>query len=886
MSTTYTNPLQAGDVIGRYRVEHFVAKGGMGEVFQGWDLVLERVVALKTIRPEFSGDPTILHRFQREAQILARLNHPGICQVYDWLDHGGLFIIAMEWVEGITLASLLQQGPLSPERVAALMRGVADALTAAHAKGVIHRDLKPSNILLPMEGGVKILDFGLAKTQETPPLGAMHWSQLPTEDAVTAGPSHPEVSQAGFVLGTRGYLAPEVYAGQAASLASDMYSLGVVAFSMLAGRHPFLGRPASLAKSTPHAWRKGAAHRHHAARLWELIEALLASQPQARPSAAQVVVALDRLKVHPALARRVAAAVAITLCTGGLAVWAYGRGAIPEFSTHRQARVVVVPILNATKDRTLDGLAEIATTELLESAIRHTSRLRVITRDRKAPFDLRRDVDEAEAAYHQRIMTTLGADLLLVGAVRESGNALHPALHLRLIDRAGHLRYEQRTAPQVSHEYEPSLAVRMAWEGLHKALDPLGGVPNLPPAPDLMTLQAFVQGSALLEQQGSQEALPHFERAAMGDPTFVPAVTQLAQALTAGQPARATATFLWAQMAARAHGDRIGEAYALQGRANIVASAEDRARQEELMNAALAIAREIQDPDLEAMILVDLGVAHELRGRNEEASRCNRAALALAQLRGNRRMESMAATNLTNLALKAGNFAEAERGYQAVHQAQRAIGRPLGIALAQNNLGVFYLTLGRIPEAERALEEALRIRQGLRDRMEASTLRNLGILAAMKGDPTRARERFEASLAVARRDTIPLHEAHARFRLADLHREAGNLADALPFYREALALHRIHGRPDHIADDLAGMAECAARAEPPDLGEAERLLGEARRQAGARAQVLRAQAWTLWARGRSAEARTCLQQASTASPKDDPEHREEYRNLIERFSRR
>ena len=207
MATGSVIHLSPGDVLGRYRVEAFVAKGGMGDIFRAWDDKLERQVALKTIREEYASTPEAMNRFLREAQILAQLNHPGICQVYDWVEHQGSLVIAMEWVEGDTLAARIAQGALPPATAVPLLRNLAAALAVAHAKGIIHRDLKPSNILLTPEGLPKILDFGLAKSfGGDPPTGTMApKTPLLEEEATRPGASpSPTFTETGALMGTWG----------------------------------------------------------------------------------------------------------------------------------------------------------------------------------------------------------------------------------------------------------------------------------------------------------------------------------------------------------------------------------------------------------------------------------------------------------------------------------------------------------------------------------------------------------------------------------------------------------------------------------------------------------------------------------------------------------
>ena len=231
--------LLPGDVVGRYRVESFVAEGGMGQVFRAWDASLERHVALKVIRGDHARERPALMRFQREAQILAKLDHPNICRVYDWLEQDGTLVMAMEWVEGTPLSALLDQGVMPLASLMTCLRGIAEGLATAHEKGVIHRDLKPSNIIFTPEGRAKVLDFGLAKSLGGP-LAEGDGPEPPDdidEEASTGVYQDPPtaLSQPGAVMGTRGYLAPELLLGESGSARADMYALGVIAAMLLTG---------------------------------------------------------------------------------------------------------------------------------------------------------------------------------------------------------------------------------------------------------------------------------------------------------------------------------------------------------------------------------------------------------------------------------------------------------------------------------------------------------------------------------------------------------------------------------------------------------------------------------------------------------------------------
>jgi eukaryotic-like serine/threonine-protein kinase len=232
-----------GHRIGPYLVESKVGEGGMGEVYRARDRKLNRDVAIKVLPAIVAHDPERRARFEREAQVLAALNHPHIAQIYGAEEaeegEGGqgqpILALVMELVEGPTLADVIaSRGRLPVDDAIAIARQVADALEAAHAAGIVHRDLKPANIKLRPDGVVKVLDFGLARMASSDPLGSASAANSPTYVA-------PGATAHGMIIGTAAYMAPEQARGQMADGRSDLWAFGVVLYEMLTGRPLFTG---------------------------------------------------------------------------------------------------------------------------------------------------------------------------------------------------------------------------------------------------------------------------------------------------------------------------------------------------------------------------------------------------------------------------------------------------------------------------------------------------------------------------------------------------------------------------------------------------------------------------------------------------------------------
>ena len=226
--------LSPGTSLGPYQVTAKIGEGGMGEVYQARDTKLDRDVALKVLPEAFTSDPDRLARFEREAKVLASLNHPNIGSIYGLEEAEGVKALVLELVEGPTLADRIKQGPIPLDEALPIAKQIAEALEAAHEQGVIHRDLKPANIKVKDDGTVKVLDFGLAKAFQ-PDASDPNMSMSPTISLTAAA------TQMGMVIGTAAYMAPEQAKGKVVDKRSDVWAFGVVLYEMLTGKRPFRG---------------------------------------------------------------------------------------------------------------------------------------------------------------------------------------------------------------------------------------------------------------------------------------------------------------------------------------------------------------------------------------------------------------------------------------------------------------------------------------------------------------------------------------------------------------------------------------------------------------------------------------------------------------------
>jgi serine/threonine-protein kinase len=411
-SNAFAPALPAGTRLGVYEIRALIGVGGMGEVYRAYDTRLGRNVAIKILHRAFTGDTNRLERFEREARLLATLNHPHICTLYDV----GPNYLVMELCDGETLAARLKRGRLSLEET--IMNGIqiADALTAAHSKRIIHRDLKPGNIMLT-ENGVKVLDFGLAM-YEGSQFGV---SLVDLSNAPALGPT-----ASGVLLGTAAYMSPEQARGKIVDKRTDIWAFGCVLYEMLTGRTAFAsdsvaGTIAAIIEREPE---------------WDAV-------PGSTPSNVRALVR-DCLQKDPTRRLRDIADVRLK------------NQVEPD---GRQPSIAVLPFANLSPDKDneyfSDGLAE----EII-NILAHISGLKVIARTSAFAF-------KAKQEDVRRIAEVLGVTNILEGSVRKSGQRIRVTVQLIAANDGSHLwseRYDRELADVFAIQDEIAQAIAAALE--------------------------------------------------------------------------------------------------------------------------------------------------------------------------------------------------------------------------------------------------------------------------------------------------------------------------------------------------------------------------------------------------------------------------------------
>jgi eukaryotic-like serine/threonine-protein kinase len=409
---------EIGQTVSHYRIIEKLGQGGMGEVFLAEDMSLHRKVALKFLPLEMQRDLTAHKRFIREARSAAALDHPYICHINEVAESDGQDFISMEYVEGRSLKDRLEQGPLPPEEALPIAIEVAEALEAAHGKGIIHRDIKPANIMLTQTGHAKVMDFGLAK------------QLVPSEGMESAAETLTALTSDGSTVGTLAYMSPEQLRARDAHARSDIWALGVTLYEMASGARPFHGEggfeltaailnqaprplpsqvPAELGAVIGRCLQKDPGKRYQKAN--ELREALIAVQAgtvspwvawryrlthSRWPAIAAVVLALVLL-----------AGILVGLDVGGLRSRMAGRMGIPA----RAVKMAVLPFANLTGDPGQDYRSDGMTQEMIAQLGRlHPQSLSVIARTSVMRYK------KSEKPIDQ-IGRELGVDYVLEGSV-------------------------------------------------------------------------------------------------------------------------------------------------------------------------------------------------------------------------------------------------------------------------------------------------------------------------------------------------------------------------------------------------------------------------------------------------------------------------------------
>jgi serine/threonine-protein kinase len=714
--------LSPGTRLGPYEITAKLGEGGMGEVWRARDTSLGRDVALKALPERFVSDPSRLARFEREAQLLAQLNHPNIAQVFGLEVEAGARALVMELVEGPTLAEKLERGALPLEETVSIGRQIAEALEEAHEKGIVHRDLKPQNVKLTSGGRVKVLDFGLAKA-----LGPMV-PEGPAEedtDAPTLGPG--ETGQ-GTLLGTASYMAPEQARGTNVDRRADIWSFGVLLYEMLSGERLFaepsfaetlsavLQRPIDFAR-LPAA---------NPASLRELVRRCLERDPKRRlRDIGEARVVLETLTATP--------------------VGAPAPAAQPDPDAVALPSVAVLPFVNMSADPDNEFFAD----GITEDVIAHLAKvrtLRVTSRTSVMAF-------KGRAQGLREIGAALGVGALVEGSVRRSGNRVRIVAQLVDPRTDQHLwaeSYDRELDDIFAIQTDVALQIAAALRA-ELTLEERARI-GLRPTRDLEAYQLYLQGRHHLfrfTREGVTQSIAFFERAVSRDPGFALAYAAMAHAhiqfglegISGVLPAEAFARAQQAVDRALALDRDLAEAHGIVGLLRFTRDRDWKGAEAEF-RLALTLSPGSAD------IHDHLGWLFSAQGRFDES---------LAQVRRAQELDPLAhRSDVANELMRAG------RNEEALAEAERAVALDPGYSRSQTVFGWACLALGKTAEGIAALERAVELSPG-----STLFLAQLGQGYAMTGEEAKART------ILARLEALAATRYVAAYHLAHVHTGLG-----------------------------------------------------------------------------------------------------------------
>jgi eukaryotic-like serine/threonine-protein kinase len=830
--------LQPGAVLGgRYEILQMLGEGGMGAVYKARDREVDRLVALKIIRPELASQPEVLRRFKQELILARKVTHKNVIRIFDIGEADGIKFISMDYIEGQDLRSLLRQkSKLVPEEAVNIMVQVSQALDAAHAEGVVHRDLKPQNIMIDSQGRATVMDFGIARSME-----------------VTG------MTQTGALLGTPEYMSPEQAKGQEVDARSDLFTLGIIFYELLTGKTPYqadtvlgLLLKRTQERARPPIELDPAIPRYlndvvvrcleieARLRYQKASEIVADLEAQRRPPPPSLLLRLPHIRMvegHPI--RWIAAGlIAVPLIV--LAIVFRARIFAPPAQRTPSTPAIslaIVPFRNASGDAQLDWLGS-ALAGMLISDVGQSASLRAVSSDRISQIlhDLEVTPQSSlDPSTLRQLSESSNAQMLVWGQYAKLGDDIRIDATLQLQDgRTVPLKADaatEKALPQAIDHLAQSIRQNLAVSpSVVKELEAQAVKPSTQSLP---ALRDYDEGLQFLRQGRNLEAEQRLRASTKDDPQFALAYSKLAEAeLNLGHDSDAEQSSRQAvdlsQNLPPQEKYRIEASHAeiMKDYPKAIESYENLAKVAPGdTDVRFALGRLYEDTgnldkarqNYDKVLNADPKYVDALlsRGRVEiESGKApggldylNRA-LTQAILTGNDEEQALI-RQATGIAYKFMNKPEdALTNYQESLKIQRRLGQQRGVAASLGEIAQVYSSLGKPDAALASLNEALKIRREIGAKKEAGdTLIDLANLYDNRGDHERALAMYKESLQIQRDAHDERYQALCLSNIGNVYLAQGKYDDALTYFQQALELRQKLNVPGDIADTVHNLAE-------------------------------------------------------------------------------
>jgi serine/threonine protein kinase/tetratricopeptide (TPR) repeat protein len=833
--------LEPGQLLGqRYEVLQILGEGGMGAVYKARDVELNRMVALKVIRPDLATNQSIIDRFKQELLLATQVTHKNVIRIYDLSEADGMKFITMEYVEGEDLRGLMQKkGKLAPEEAVEIMQQTCRALEAAHSAGIIHRDLKPQNIMRDKTGRVLVMDFGLARTLEG--------------DGMT---------QTGALVGTMDYMSPEQALGKDLDQRSDVFALGLIFYELLTGKMPYKADSvvASLLKRTQERATPVSSHDASIPRpLSNIVGKCMEPDVKLRyQSSAEILADLEAWQGGRAAATLHfpsgvrpwgrsypwhwfgAAAAVVILAIVGFLFRDKLFGPNPKTSSGPVVSLAILPLRNASGDPALDWLGP-SIAEMLSTDVGQSSQLRTVSPNvlHQIFTDLRvSSTTVLDPSTIRRVADFSNADRVVWGQYAKFGDQIRIDATLQDItnDRTVPLKIDVPTEKEI-----PGAIDRMADSIRQKLALPADVLKELkassfqPVSQSVAALRAYNQGIGFQRDGKNLEAQKQFEAATKEDPSFALAFSRLAQtygslgydgeaeqsaqkAVTLSQDLPDAEKYLIAAIRSQ-----VTKNYpeAIKAYENLAKASPGNSDVQSALaslyqdSGNLAKAREYYQKLLSAnpkdvTAVLQLGrVALSSGDPQSSLDPLNRAYSLAVQLNN----EEQRAASLHVMAVAYRMLSKPEEGLRNEEEALaiwRRIGQKRGLAFSLNEMARDQALLGKPKDALANFREALQIRRDIGDKHGlGDTLIDLGNFLDDRGDHDQALKMYKEALQIQRDTGNDSLQAICLNNIGTAYAEKGQYEDALTYFQQSLQLREKSNVPQDIVESVHNLAETA-----------------------------------------------------------------------------